>query len=188
MEVKEEGGGAVQTTKRYEEEEDDDDDAPAAAGRGRNDEDDDDGEAADDESRERAGAATETKADAESEAESEAQAESEAAELQAVEPDPVPDKPRTVLFETDDDPAVVGHVKCSFVKGTDAGDALDTTLAKGETTHVYLDSALLASGVYSEAAVRLMQDNPRQTPLRHAILCVLRTLRPLSLTNPAAST
>jgi hypothetical protein len=114
-------------------------------------------------------------------------AQAEAAERQAVEPDPVPDMPRTVLFETDDDPAVVGHVKCSFVKGTDAADKLDTTLAKAEVTHVYLDSALLASGVYSEASVRLMQDNPRQTPLRHAILCVLRTLRPLSLTNPASA-
>jgi len=123
------------------------------------------------------------KGPAQPEVEEEKDAENQEAEEEVVmEEDPKPDQPRTVLFEVDPEVVDTG-IKCAFIRAKDADDQFDSTISKEQCTHVYLENALLAAGIYNEASVHRMQDDIEAVSLRHTIATVLDLLRPLSLTR-----
>ncbi|GBG28683.1 Protein CASC1 [Hondaea fermentalgiana] len=95
--------------------------------------------------------------------------EAEEAAAALIEPDPIPSEPRVVLFQTDAEVQDTG-IKCSFLKMREDDEELDTvTISKDQTTHVYLENALLAAGIYCQDRIHNMQDNPATTGLREAL-------------------
>jgi len=120
---------------------------------------------------------------AEAEAEAERLRLIEEAERAAREAPPKPDEQRVILFQKDEAVQETG-IKCAFLqmRENDKRYDEDEVLAKDQTTHVYLENALLAQEIYSISKIHNMQDDPSSIGLRETIFTVLRILRPASFT------